>query len=108
LRDKAKKVRKRDKAKKVRKHHLDRRADKLIDAGAGDPDELLTTKQTAEWLDVSEQWLEIGRHKGYGPPYVRIAPRIVRYTRGDIRKYLTERTHQSTAEYMNRGAEART
>ena len=37
----------------------------------GDDDDLLTTPQLAEWLAVSEQWCEIGRHKGYGPPYVK-------------------------------------
>ena len=93
-----------------RKHHLDRRADKLIAAGAGDPNELLATKQVAAWLDVSEQWLEIGRHKGYGPPYIRLTPRMIRYKRGGVLKYLEKRTHRSTAEYAtkrkNCGAEA--
>ena len=94
------------------KHHLDSRADKLIAEGAGNPNELLTTREVAAWLGVSEQWLEIGRHKGCGPPYVRLTPRMIRYTRGGTLKYLEKRTHHSTAEYAtkrkNRRAEART
>ena len=73
------------------KHHLDRRAADLIDEG-GDDDDLLDTPTTSVWLGVSSQWLEIGRSKGYGPPYVRLSPSRVRYRRGDVRRWLRERT----------------
>jgi hypothetical protein len=102
------------KAKNGRNHHLDRRADNLIAEGAGNPDDLLTTEEVAAWLHVSMQWLEIGRHHGYGPPYVRISPRMIRYRRGDVLTWLAGRTHTSTADYRtgrkrkNRCAEART
>ncbi len=60
----------------MQKHHLDRRAAEIADKGRqGDPDELLTTEETAAWLGVSRQWLEIGRSKKYGPAYVRVGPR---------------------------------
>jgi hypothetical protein len=82
-------------------HHLDKRAAHLIAAAsAGDPGDLLTTKQMATWLGVSVQWLEIGRTKGYGPPFVKLAPRkMVRYRRGDVQAWLAARVHASTAEY---------
>jgi hypothetical protein len=51
-----------------RTHHLDKRADEVADKGAGDPEDLLNTTEIAEWLGVSTQWVEIGRHRGYGPP----------------------------------------
>jgi hypothetical protein len=51
------------------RHHLDRRAAGLADEGHGDPDNLLSTPALAEWLGVSTQWLEVGRSKGYGPPF---------------------------------------
>lgn len=51
------------------RHHLDRRAADLA-IGDGDDDELLSTKAMATWLGTSEQWLEIGRSKGWGPPYL--------------------------------------
>jgi predicted DNA-binding transcriptional regulator AlpA len=81
------------------KHHLDRRADQFAASDTGQPDDLLSTKQVADWLGVSTQWLEIGRSKNYGPPFVRISARVIRYRRGDVREWLTGRSHASTAEY---------
>jgi predicted DNA-binding transcriptional regulator AlpA len=87
----------------MKNHHLDKRAGAIAAAAAGeDENELLTTTQTAEWLGVSEPWLEIGRHKGYGPPFITIAPRLVRYLRSNVLAWLHERTHQCTREYSKR------
>ena len=84
----------------AKRHHLDKRADAIaaVDDDADD-DELLTTKQVAEWFSVSTEWLEIGRSKNYGPKFVRVGPRLVRYRRSACREYLAARTHASTAEY---------
>jgi predicted DNA-binding transcriptional regulator AlpA len=83
-----------------RRHHLDRRADDIAESAADkSPDDLLTTVATAEWLGVSHQWLEIGRSKGWGPPFVRLSTRRVRYHRADVLGWLSERTHASTAGY---------
>ena len=81
--------------------HLDRRAHKIAAeiAAAGDEDQLLSTSETSEILDVSTAWLDIGRTKGYGPPYVVLGPRRVRYRRGCLREWCLSRTHRSTAEY---------
>lgn len=84
------------------KHHLDRRADKIVAADVGADDELLTTRQVADWLSVSTQWIEIGRSRHYGPEFTRVGPRVIRYRRGDVLKWLRERTHASTAEYSTR------
>ena len=81
------------------KHHLDRRADALAEAGAGNGDDLLTTEQVAEWLGVSRGWLEIGRGQGYGPKFVALSPRNIRYRRAAVRAWLRERTHACTREY---------
>jgi predicted DNA-binding transcriptional regulator AlpA len=81
------------------RHHIDRRAHSIAAADNGDNDELLTTDQVAAWLGLSTQWLEIGRSKHWGPKYKRITPRMVRYMRSDVRKWLESRTHGSTAEY---------
>src|SRR5271166_5238251 len=87
--------------------HLDRRANLLAALGAvGDDDDLLTTPQLAEWLAVSEQWCEIGRHKGYGPPYVKLAGRV-RYRRSAVRAWLDERAHRATSEYRTASAKPR-
>jgi hypothetical protein len=83
-----------------RRHHLDRRAHQILAAdNGGDGDELLTTPQVAQWFGTSEQWLEIGRTRGYGPSFVMLAARTIRYRRSDCRKYIAARVHASTAEY---------
>jgi predicted DNA-binding transcriptional regulator AlpA len=82
-----------------KKHHLDRRAAAIIAVDVGADDELLSTRQVADWLGVSTQWLEIGRCKKYGPKFMRIGPRVIRYRRGDVLEWLKARTHASTAEY---------
>ena len=83
-------------------HHLDKRAADLIAAGAGNPDDLLTTKELAAWFRMSVQWVETGRSRsrrgGYGPPFVKLG-RMVRYKRSRALEYLAERECASTAEY---------
>jgi predicted DNA-binding transcriptional regulator AlpA len=82
-----------------RKHHLDRRASTLAEVSAGAPDDLLSTKEVAEWLGVSVQFLEIGRSRGYGPKFVRLGPGRIRYRRVDVLTWLEERTFASTSQY---------
>jgi hypothetical protein len=85
---------------KPERHHIDKRAAAIAAAAAGvDDDQLLSTPQTALWLGVSTQFLEIGRHRGYGPPFERLSARVIRYRRGKVRAWLDERSHQSTKEY---------
>lgn len=82
------------------KHHLDKRIPEIImRAPKGGPDDLLCTKAVAEWLGVSTQLLEIGRSKGYGPAFVRISPRRIRYRREDVLAFLRQRTHTQTSQY---------
>ena len=97
-------ARTRQKHAETRHFHLDKRVDAIIDAGGGSgaDDQLLDTDAMAAWLGVSVQWLNIGRHLGYGPPFKKINPRCVRYLRGDVLKWLAQRTHVRTAEYTER------
>jgi predicted DNA-binding transcriptional regulator AlpA len=76
-------------------HHLDKRAVDIAAAAQGADDELLRTRAVALWLDVSTQFLEIGRLKGYGPPFIRISPHHVRYRRGDVLAWLKRRANQA-------------
>jgi hypothetical protein len=85
------------------KHHLDARAEQIAEQGRGDPDDLLSTIQVAAWLGVSVQFLEIGRSKGFGPPFIVVAPRVLRYSRQDILAWLATRTHARTSEYETKG-----
>ena len=59
--------------------------------------EYLTTKQAAHYLAMSHQWLEISRHNGSGPPYIKLG-RAVRYKRSDLDEYMTSARRQHTAE----------
>jgi hypothetical protein len=80
-----------------RNHHLDRFAlDLAYGVAVGDPDELLTTKLVAGLIHVSVQWMEIARCAGYGPPYVRLSPRVVRYRRKDLVDWLRSRAAIAT------------
>jgi predicted DNA-binding transcriptional regulator AlpA len=88
-------------------HHLDKRAAAIAAAGVGDSDDLLTTTEVAEFLGLSTQWVEIGRHKGYGPRYLKLNTRRVRYRRADILEWLRQRSHSSTAEYATAGGRPR-
>lgn len=89
-------------AARVRHHpkflFLDRRAQHIASLASGaDPNELLSTKQLAAWFGTSVQWAEIGRSKGYGPPYIKLGPKSIRYRLGDVLKFLEERSRKSTA-----------
>jgi len=83
-------------------HHLDRRADAIVAAGAGCDDELLSTQDVARWLGVSVPWIEIGRSKNYGPKFQRLSARHIRYRRGDVVEWLRARTYACTREYPSR------
>ena len=86
----------------ARRHHLDQRADQIIAAADNvDKDLLLTTRQVADWLGCSNIWLEIGRgaKTPYGPRFVKISARMVRYRKADVLEWLKSRTFASTAEY---------
>lgn len=85
-----------------KRHHLDPHASAIIQAGDGSDDDLLTTGEMGTWFRKSKQWFEIGRSKGYGPPFVRLSSQVVRYRRGDVKAWLAERRHASTAEYSGR------
>jgi len=84
------------------RHHLDRRAETIASTGEGADDDLLTTQQMALWFGVSVPWLEIGRSNGYGPPFERLAPGVIRYRRGTVKAWLKKREHASTEEYAKR------
>ena len=60
-----------------------------------DRDELLTAKQAAKLLGVSQQTLAVWRcERRYDLRYVKIGA-CVRYRRRDLERFLDERTHGS-------------
>ena len=83
-------------------HRLDRRATDLINASSGPADDLLSTREVADWLGMSILWLEVGRMRGYGPRFVRIGTRRIRYRRADVLAWLKSRTFSRTDQYAAR------
>ena len=51
--------------------------------------EYMTTREAAAYLSVSRQWLEIGRSKGYGPPFMKVEG-IVRYKRAEVDRWMLD------------------
>jgi predicted DNA-binding transcriptional regulator AlpA len=78
--------------KSNKRYHIDRRAEQIIafHSNIAD-DQLLNTKQVAALLSVSEQFVEIARHKGEGPEWTALGPRCIRYQMGAIRQWLADR-----------------
>jgi predicted DNA-binding transcriptional regulator AlpA len=77
-------------------HHLDKRADQLTQSvSAGSPDDLLDSQQVADLLGMSKSWVDIGRSTGYGPPFIEMGPRLVKYRRSDVIKWIRSRKAQT-------------
>ncbi len=60
-------------------------------------DRLLTPKEAANFLRVSDSWLAKARMQGNGPPFVKIG-RSIRYRESDLLRWMRSRTHLSTSE----------
>ena len=90
---------------KILKHHLDFRSREFLDRLVDDleDDTLMTTRETAQWLNVSTQFLEIGRSQNYGPPAVMLAPKVIRYRKNSVLKWLVER-ERAYAKRIKAGA----
>ncbi len=61
-----------------------------------DGESLLTPKEVANFLRVSESWLAKSRVHGDGPPFVKPG-RSVRYRQADLLRWVSSRTHLSTS-----------
>ena len=59
-------------------------------------DKLLTTKQAAPYLGVSEAFLERDRWAGAQVPFIRIGARAVRYRLSDLEAFIESRRRVST------------
>lgn len=67
-----------------------------------DTDELLDNEQTAALLGIKPNTLEIWRHKGKGPEFLKLgdAPQApVRYRRSGIAEWLSMRSFESTSAF---------
>ena len=62
-------------------------------------DALLTEEEAAEFLGYSKRALQNWRHRGDGPPFIRISERAVRYRRRDLIAWCEDLTEESTSSY---------
>lgn len=58
---------------------------------------LLTVRDAANVLRLSESWLAKARMRGDGPPFVKIG-RSIRYSEGAMREWVQGQTRRSTSE----------
>jgi excisionase family DNA binding protein len=58
---------------------------------------LLTPKEAADRLRVSESWLAKARMRGDGPPYVRLG-RNIRYAEDELAQWMRAHRRLSTSE----------
>ena len=61
-----------------------------------DDDELLTTDNAAEFLDLSKSFLAKARRKGTGPPFIEIGDRLIKYKKSTLRKWRDDRQFLQT------------
>ena len=59
--------------------------------------ELLTPKEAAHLLKVSESWLAKARMRGDGPPFIKIG-RAIRYSEAALLQWMKAHQHLSTSE----------
>ena len=67
-----------------------------------DLDDLLTTKEAAKLLGLQFNTLEIYRHQGKGPPFLKLGDETssaVRYQRSVLSAWLAQRAFRSTSEH---------
>ena len=61
-------------------------------------DRLLSTDEAAELLGMTPRFLEVRRHRGGGPPYIRISGTRVKYSLADLHAWIAERRRTSTSD----------
>ena len=59
---------------------------------------LLNTKEAANYLSLSEAFLERDRWAGAKVPFIKISARAVRYRLDDLEKYVESRMRKSTSD----------
>lgn len=57
---------------------------------------LLTTQETAAYMQITTDWLTQLRKRGLGPQYIRTSRRFIRYRRADLEAWLLLHTQQTT------------
>lgn len=59
---------------------------------------LLTENQAADYLQLTPRALQAWRYKGFGPRFVKISARAVRYRQEDLECWVESRLRLSTSD----------
>lgn len=62
-------------------------------------EELLSNREAARYLSMSEAFLNRDRWQGATIPFIRIGSRAIRYRKSDLDNFVESRVYQSTSEY---------
>lgn len=66
---------------------------------AENPNQLMKEREAADLLCHSVRTLQKWRVNGFGPEYIRISSRSIRYRYGDLNKWLMARRMRNTSQY---------
>jgi excisionase family DNA binding protein len=80
----------------LKSHSLCERRHVNAEAVAREPEPLLHVREIAAWLGVPVATLYAWRHKGEGPPALRVG-RHLRYRRDDVEHWLEQQSDRDAA-----------
>lgn len=60
---------------------------------------LITEKPAAEFMRMTNRWLQAKRQHGGGPKFIRISQRCIRYRRIDLKAYADRQLRSSTSDH---------
>jgi predicted DNA-binding transcriptional regulator AlpA len=62
------------------------------------PQQLYTEEEVAKILHISSRTLQAWRLKGFGPPFVKMGSKSIRYKSCDLVAYIEDHTKTSTSD----------
>lgn len=71
-----------------------------MEHSAGESERLLTQKEAASILRLSEKTLEGWRWRGYGPTHISLSRRAVRYRFMDLMHWIEKHSKRSTTNSL--------
>jgi len=71
----------------------------MLNVAALQSDTFLNTEDAARYLRLAPTTLNRLRVTGFGPPFLRLTPKCIRYRASDLRQWAEDQKHTSTAQY---------
>lgn len=74
------------------KKELQNKTSKIFKTDKKSKGSLLTTEEVSDWMKISRNALQIMRHEGKGPRYIKLSRRAVRYREQDVLEWMESAT----------------